>query len=82
MVVSSWAGTADWPPYAPDVLLPDSLDATVEPLFSYTFSGGAAGIYQLFVVLTPPGAFDDGVIDDGDLLALYLQPVGFSAGGL
>jgi uncharacterized repeat protein (TIGR01451 family) len=83
MTASSFAATASWPPYAAGVTLPEGLAAVVNPLFSYTFTGGEpAGTYQLFVVLTPPGAFDDGSIDDGDLVALDLQPVLFSAGGM
>jgi hypothetical protein len=38
---------------------------------SSTFTGGEQpGVYHLVVALAPPGAFSDGPIDDGDILAL------------
>ena len=72
-----------WTPFVADATMPEALHLTINPLFSYTRPGAEGpGTYLFFVVLTLPGVFDDHVLDDGDLLALGVQPVLFSAGGM
>jgi hypothetical protein len=67
-------------PLLADVQLPPGLDVTQTDVFMYRFAGGEApGIYTVFAVLTLPGAFTDGRVDSGDLLALDARPFVFSA---
>jgi hypothetical protein len=55
-------------PLLANVQLPHGLDTTLIDFFVYTFAGGEpAGTYAAFTFFTPPGAFNDGRIDAGDL---------------
>jgi hypothetical protein len=68
-----------FPPLLPNVHLPQSLDVTLMDFFVYTFAGGEpAGTYAAFTFFTPPGAFNDGRVDAGDLLAIDARPFGFN----
>ena len=70
-------------PLAAHAVLPQGLDLTFDPFFTYTFNGGEpSGIYSFFALITPPDAFSDGRIDAGDLLALELRSFRFSPSGL
>jgi hypothetical protein len=63
----------------PNVQLPQSLDVTRTDFFVYTFAGGEpVGAYAAFAFFTPPGAFNDGRVDAGDLLAMDARPFGFN----
>jgi hypothetical protein len=67
-------------PLFANVQLPQGLDVTQTDVLVYRFAGGEApGIYTVFAVLTPPGAFNDGRVDPGDLLAIDARPFVFSA---
>jgi hypothetical protein len=58
-----------FPPLAASVLVSGGLDVTLPELFTYTVDGREPrGDYLLFGVLTPPGAFADGHVDDCELL--------------
>jgi hypothetical protein len=66
-------------PLLPSVQLPQSLDVTVTDFLVYTFTGGEpAGTYAAIAFFTPPGAFNDGRVDAGDLLVIDARPFGFT----
>jgi len=66
-------------PLLPNVRLPQGLDTTLTDFFVYTFTGGEpAGTYAAFGFFTPPGAFNDGLIDTTDILVIDVRPFGFS----
>jgi len=66
-------------PLAKNAVLSQGLDLSFDPFFAYTFQGGeASGTYSFFAALTPPGAFADGQIDKGDILALAVAPFRFN----
>jgi hypothetical protein len=66
-------------PLLPDVQLPQSLDVTLTDFFVYTFTGEEpAGTYAAVAFFTPPGAFNDGRVDAGDLSVLDARPFGFT----
>jgi glucose/arabinose dehydrogenase len=54
--------------------IPARTEVTVDDLLVYGIAGTEPpGPYTVFLVLTRPGAFDDGRVDPGDLLALATQ---------
>jgi hypothetical protein len=60
---------------------PATTEVTLPNFFRYTFHGlETPGTYHLIVALTPVGAFDDGSIDEGDILALDWEAFHFSSG--
>jgi hypothetical protein len=66
-------------PLAANVPLPEGPALIIDNFRSFTFSGGEpSGTYSFFAVLTPPGAFGNGQIDPGEILALGIQPFSFS----
>jgi hypothetical protein len=66
-------------PLLPDVQLAQGLDVTFTDFFVYTFADGEpAGTYAAFAFFTPPGAFNDGLVDAGDLLVIDARPFGFN----
>jgi hypothetical protein len=68
-----------FPPLAASVLVPSGLDVTLPELFAYTLDGGEPpGDYLFFGLLTPPGAFDNGLVDECKLLFLSTAPSTFS----
>jgi hypothetical protein len=65
----------------PPLLLEAELPATLTLQVTHTFSGAEPpGVYHVIAALTPPGAFDDGQIDDGDLLAFTVEAFSVTAG--
>jgi hypothetical protein len=68
-----------FPPLLPNVHLPQSLDVTLTDFFVYTFTGGEpTGTYAAIALFTPPGAFNDGGVNAGDLLVIDARPFGFT----
>lgn len=68
-----------FPPLAANILVPQGLDATLSDLMAFTFGGGEPqGAYSVFMLLTVPGAFSDGSIDSGDIIAVGAQSFTFS----
>lgn len=68
-----------FPPLVANVLIPENLDVAIDNIVSFTFTGGEPpGEYLFFAILTPPGAFSDGRVDPGDLLAISAQPFSFN----
>jgi hypothetical protein len=66
-------------PLLANVQIPQGLDITLTNFFVYLFGGGEpVGTYTVFAVLTPPGAFNDGYVDPGDLLVIDALPFSFS----
>jgi hypothetical protein len=66
-------------PLLPNVQLPQGLDVTFPDFFVYTFTGGeTAGTYAAFAFFTPPGAFNDGRVDAGDLPVIDIRPFSFT----
>jgi hypothetical protein len=66
-------------PLLANVQLSQGMDITLTDFFVYFFAGGESpGTYTVFAVLTPPGAFNDGYVDPGDLLVIDARPFGFS----
>jgi hypothetical protein len=66
-------------PLLANVQLPQGLDTTLTDFFVYPFAGGEPpGTYTVFAALTPPGAFNDGRVDPGDLLVIDVRPFSFS----
>jgi subtilisin family serine protease len=66
-------------PLAANVPLPEGLALIIDNFRSLTFSGGEPpGTYSFFAFLAPPGAFGNGRIDPGEILALGIQPFSFS----
>ena len=58
------------------VTLGPGLAVMVPEFLAYTWQGNEPlGTYQLFFVATPPGAFADGRIDGGDVLAVQIAPL-------
>jgi hypothetical protein len=65
------ASVATFPPYLANVTIPASLNVTVHDVLGFTWPAGAPlGIYTLAIVATPPGAFQDGMLDPADILAI------------
>lgn len=79
-VVTNVASDArTFPPLVADVVVPAGLDLTVEDFVVFTFARSEPpGTYRVFAALGRPGAFDDGRVDPGDLLAIAVQA--FSVG--
>jgi hypothetical protein len=66
-------------PLLANVQVSQGMDVTLTDFLVYTFAGGEpAGTYSIFAVLTPPGAFNDGYVDPGDLLVIDAHPFSFS----
>jgi uncharacterized repeat protein (TIGR01451 family) len=66
-------------PLATSVPLSEGLALIIDNFRSLTFSGGEPpGTYSFLAFLTPPGAFGNGRIDPGEILALGIQPFSFS----
>jgi uncharacterized repeat protein (TIGR01451 family) len=66
-------------PLATNVPLSEGLALIIDNFRSLTFSGGEPpGTYSFLAFLTPPGAFGNGRIDPGEILALGIQPFSFS----
>jgi hypothetical protein len=66
-------------PLLANIQLPQGLDVTLTDFLVYPFAGGEApGPYTVFAVLTPPGAFNDGRMDPGDLPVSDARPFSFS----
>jgi parallel beta-helix repeat protein len=62
-------------PFTAALEVPQGFEATVADFLVYAFSGGELlGRYTLLTLLTPAGAFADGQVDAGDILAQTLQP--------
>lgn len=58
-------------PLAAGVTLPRGFAPSVEDFVVYTFTGNEPpGVYRFYLAATRPGAFADGRIDGGDVLAL------------
>jgi hypothetical protein len=73
------ADARTFPPLLINLPFPQGLHLTFEDIATFTFTGGEVpGSYALFALLTPPGAFQDGRVDPGDLLSLAVQPFTFS----
>ena len=67
------ASVATFPPYAANAILPGGINVTVHDVLGFTWPAGAPlGIYTLAIVATPPGAFQDGMLDPADILAIGL----------
>ena len=65
------ASVATFPPYLPNAILPAGINVTVHDVLGFTWPAGAPlGIYTLAIVATPPGAFQDGMLDPADILAI------------
>ena len=63
-------------PVARGISLASAFPYQASSFFSYTFSGiEPLGTYRLYFVATRTGAFDDGVINGGDLLAVASRDV-------
>ena len=57
---------------AADAFIPQGLNVTLNDVIVFTFSGNEPpGTYVLFAAFTLPGAFTDGRVDAGDILAIY-----------
>lgn len=68
-----------FPPMLANATLPPGVEGTINDFFVYTFSGGEPpGVYIFFAILTPPGAFADGLVNGSDLLTLPVAPFNFS----
>jgi hypothetical protein len=66
-------------PLLANVQLAQGFDTTFKDFFAYLFAGGEPpGTYTVFAALTPPGAFNDGRMDPGDLLVIDTRPFSFS----
>ena len=66
-------------PLLANVELPLGLDIRLPDFVVYPFAGGEApGAYTVFAILTPPGAFNDGRVDPGDLLVIDARSFSFS----
>lgn len=62
---------ATFPPYVANAILPAGINVTVHDVLGFTWPSGAPlGIYTLAIVATPPGAFQDGMLDPADILAI------------
>jgi hypothetical protein len=65
------ASVATFPPYAANMTIPAGINVTVHDVLGFTWPAGAPlGIYTLAIVATPPGAFQDGMLDPADILAI------------
>jgi len=65
------ASVATFPPYAANAVLPAGVNVTVHDVLGFAWPAGAPlGIYTLAIVATPPGAFQDGMLDPADILAI------------
>ena len=61
-------------PFTASFEFPPGVEATLDDFMVYAFTGGESlGPYAVFTLLTPPGVFQDGQVDAGDLLALTRQ---------
>jgi subtilisin family serine protease len=66
-------------PFAANVPLPEGVALIIDNFQLVTFTGGEpSGTYSFVAFLTPPGAFVNGLIDSGEILALGIQPFSFS----
>ncbi|MBI3327270.1 MAG: IPT/TIG domain-containing protein [Nitrospinae bacterium] len=67
-------------PLLSNIPIPQGFDLPSTDIFVFTFSGSEPpGSYVFFAALTLPGAFSDGRIDPGDILAIDAQSLSFSA---
>lgn len=67
----AFASVATFPPYAANVTIPAGVNVTVHDVLGFTWPAAAPpGIYSLAIVATPPGAFQDGMLDPADILAI------------
>ena len=65
------ASVATFPPYAANAILPPGINVTVHDVLGFTWPAGAPlGIYTLAIVATPPGAFQDEMLDPADISAI------------
>ena len=65
------ASVATFPPYAANAVLPGGINVTVHDVLGFDWPAGAPlGIYTLAIVATSPGAFQDGMLDPADILAI------------
>ena len=61
---------------APDTVIPAGTAVTIEDVLVYTLGATEqVGTYLIFAALVRDGAFDDGRVDPGDLLALAGETV-------
>jgi len=83
-VVRSLAGDArTFVAVTPDLVIPASTAVTIEDFFVHALTGTEPpGPYIVFVALARDGAFDDGRVDPGDLLALAIQTITLGPGAL
>jgi hypothetical protein len=66
-------------PLLPNAQLSQGFDVALTDFFAYPFAGQEpVGTYTVFAVLTPPGAFNDGYVDPGNLLVIDARPFSFS----
>ncbi len=65
------ASVATFPPYAANMTIPAGINVTVHDVLGFDWPSGAPlGFYTLAIVATPPGAFQDGMLDPVDILAI------------
>jgi hypothetical protein len=71
------ASPSTFVPWVPNAPIPRGTDVEYD-FWSYTFYGAEPpGTYVTMLMLTKPGAFQDGRIDDGDILAMDTQAFEF-----
>jgi glucose/arabinose dehydrogenase len=75
-----WQDAADdartFPRLIPDLALPPGTDATLEDFFVHALDDAdEPGTYTIIAALARPGAFADGAVEPGDLLALGVKAV-------
>ena len=73
------ADARTFPPLLANVQVSQGMNITLTDFLVYTFAGGEPpGTYSVFAVFTPPGAFNDGYVDPGDLLVIDALSFSFS----